>query len=139
MKVERLHKDYIWKDKKILIVEDEEINYLFFEAVLSRCKSKILWADNGQKAVDIVNNEENIDLILMDIRLPVMDGCEATRRIKEFHPEIPIIAQTAYAMEHDRERIFNAGCDDYLTKPIHFTELLSTIDKYFCQFTQQVH
>lgn len=121
---------YNWKDKRILIVEDEEINNMFFDAALSRTESELLWAKNGKEAVDIVDVTEDVDVILMDIRLPIMDGCEATRRIKKRHSEIPIIAQTAYALEGDRERILDAGCDDYLAKPIRFEELLATIDKY---------
>ncbi|WP_372752362.1 response regulator [Labilibaculum sp.] len=121
---------YNWKNKRILIVEDEEINNMFFDAALSRTKSKLLWAKNGKEAVDIIEQSDDIDVILMDIRLPIMDGCEATRRIKKSHKEIPIIAQTAYALEGDRERILDAGCDDYLSKPIRFEELLETIDKY---------
>jgi len=121
---------YIWKNKRILIVEDEEINNMFFDAALSRTESKLLWAKNGKEAVDIIEDSDDVDIILMDIRLPIMDGCEATRRIKKNHKKIPIIAQTAYALEGDKERILNAGCDDYLSKPIRFEELLSTIDKY---------
>ena len=121
---------YKWKNKRILIVEDEEINNMFFDAALSRTESKLLWAKNGKEAVDIIESSEDIDVILMDIRLPIMDVCEATRRIKEHHQEIPIIAQTAYALEGDKERILDAGCDDYLSKPIRFEELLATIDKY---------
>lgn len=121
---------YNWKNKRILIVEDEEINNMFFDAALSRTESQLLWAKNGKEAVDIIENSDDIDVILMDIRLPIMDGCEATRRIKKNHKQIPIIAQTAYALEGDKERILDAGCDDYLSKPIRFEELLSTIDKY---------
>ena len=119
-----------WKDKKILIVEDEEINSMFFDAALSKTDSKLIWAKNGKEAVDLIHNSNDIDVILMDIRLPVMDGCEATRRIKKANKEIPIIAQTAYALEGDKERILEAGCDEYLAKPIQFEELLETIDKY---------
>jgi CheY-like chemotaxis protein len=121
---------YNWKNKRILIVEDEEINNMFFDAALSKTESKLLWAKNGKEAVDIIEESNDIDVILMDIRLPIMDGCEATRRIKKTHKEIPIIAQTAYALEGDKERILDAGCDDYLSKPIRFEELLETIDKY---------
>lgn len=103
---------------------------MFFDAALSRTESELLWAKNGKEAVDIIEVSKDVDVILMDIRLPIMDGCEATRRIKKSHKEIPIIAQTAYALEGDRERIMDAGCDDYLAKPIRFEELLSTIDKY---------
>jgi len=138
MQLETLQKKYKWKDKTILIVEDEDINNLFFDAALSRTDSQLIWATNGQEAVDLVERDDRIDLILMDIRLPIMDGYEATRRIKEKHQKIPIIAQTAYALEGDRERILNSGCDDYLSKPIRFDELLNTIDKYLSPANQLV-
>lgn len=132
-------KKYTWKDKRILIVEDEEINNMFYDAALSRTESELLWANNGKDAVEMVDLDDNIDVILMDIRLPIMDGCEATRIIKRNHTQIPIIAQTAYALEGDRERILGAGCDEYLTKPIRFEELLETIDKYLSQISQPEH
>jgi CheY-like chemotaxis protein len=127
-----------WENKKILIVEDEEINNMFFDAALSRTKSQLVWAKNGKEAVDLIHDNNDIDVILMDIRLPIMDGCEATRRIKKANNQIPIIAQTAYALEGDKERILEAGCDDYLAKPIRFEELLETIDKYLSITIQPV-
>lgn len=136
MKEDYSNQKYIWKNKRILIVEDEEINNLFFDAALGKTESQLLWAKNGKEAVDLIESENDVDVILMDIRLPIMDGCEATRRIKENHQDIPIIAQTAYALEGDRERILDAGCDDYLSKPIRFEDLLETIDKYLAPVSQ---
>ncbi|MFA8435940.1 MAG: response regulator [Marinifilaceae bacterium] len=136
MQLDNLQEKYNWKDKKILIVEDEEINNLFFDAALSRTESELIWAKDGQEAVNLIEEHENIDLVLMDIRLPIMDGCEATRKIKKNHDEIPIIAQTAYALEGDRERILGSGCDDYLAKPIRFEDLLDTIDKHLTKTNQ---
>lgn len=119
-----------WSTKYILIVEDEKFNSIYLNAALSRTKINLLWAKNGEEAIEQVKNAKKIDLILMDIRLPVMDGYEATKAIKLINRNIPIIAQTAYALEGDREKILNVGCDDYLSKPILINDLLSTIGKY---------
>ena len=117
----------------ILIAEDEEYNYLFLAEVLNSYEATLIRAINGKEAVELCSNTNNIKLILMDIRMPVMDGYEATRLIKKMHPEMPIIAQTAYAMESDRKRAFNEGFNDYLPKPIRRKELISTIIKHIPQ------
>ncbi|MCT4614008.1 MAG: response regulator [Marinifilaceae bacterium] len=122
---------YNWSDKKILIVEDEEINNMFFEAALNRTGAVLQWAKNGKEAVDIISTDQDIDIILMDIRLPIMDGCEATEKIKNIRKDIIIVAQTAYALEGDKEKILSSGCDAYLAKPIRFEELLDTIENFF--------
>lgn len=115
---------------QILIVEDVESNFLYLNAVLSKIKAHIFWAKNGKEAVDIFRNEKQIDLILMDLQMPEMNGYEATRIIKQENPGVPIIAQTAFAMSDDREKALEAGCDDYLAKPIKSKDLLSTVEKY---------
>ncbi len=115
---------------KILIAEDVESNYLYLNAVLSKINAVVHWAKNGKEAVDIFKKEEKIDLILMDLQMPEMNGYEATKIIKEADPELPIIAQTAFAMSDDREKAINAGCDDYLAKPIKSKDLLHIVSKY---------
>lgn len=122
--------NYNWPDKTILVVEDEDVNIYFFQAALKKTAANILYAKNGREAVDIVRDGVNLDLILMDIRLPEMDGYEATREIKKLRKEIPIVAQTAYAMANEREQIIATGCDDYLSKPIRFHILMETLAKY---------
>ena len=114
---------------KILIAEDVESNYLYLNAVLSKIKAKIFWAKNGKEAVDIFKKEK-LDLILMDLQMPEMNGYEATRIIKAEKPDLPIIAQTAFAMSDDREKALEAGCDDYLAKPIKSKDLLNTVEKF---------
>ncbi len=114
----------------ILIAEDEEYNYLFLAEVLNGYEVTRIRAINGKEAVEICSNPNDIKIILMDIRMPVMDGYEATKLIKKMHPEMPIIAQTAYAMESDRKRAFNEGFNDYLPKPIRRKELIRTIIKH---------
>ncbi len=115
---------------KILIAEDVESNYLYLNAVLSKINAQIFWAKNGLEAVDIFNTQTDIDLILMDLQMPEMNGYEATQAIKTKNPDIPIIAQTAFAMSDDREKALEAGCDDYLAKPIKSKDLLNIVEKY---------
>lgn len=119
-----------WSDKTVLIAEDADDNYFLLTAILKRTKLNLLRAKDGQEAVNICKNEDNIHAILMDLSMPVMDGLEATKQIKVFNPGIPIIAQTAYAMEADREQTFNAGCDDYISKPIRRNILIELLYKY---------
>ena len=118
-----------WSDKTILVAEDEEFNYLFIEEVLSTTQAKMIWALDGKEAVAICETQK-IDLILMDLKMPIMDGYEATRMIKSQKQELPIIAQTAFAMAGDEKKIMNAGFDAYLTKPLGIELLLSTIQNW---------
>jgi len=118
-----------WKDKVILVAEDEESNFTFIEHVLKRTGIKLLWAKNGVEAVNMVHSEK-VDLVLMDIRLPGMDGYEATMLIKKDRKHLPVIAQTAYALKGERELSISSGCDDYISKPIDIKELMTMLDKY---------
>ena len=115
---------------KILIAEDVESNYLYLNAVLSKIKAEISWAKNGREAVELYQIHPNFDLILMDLQMPEMNGYEATRIIKSFSPNIPIIAQTAFAMAEDRAKALEAGCDEYLAKPIRSKDLLNLVEKF---------
>ncbi len=114
--------------KTLLVVEDDDQSYFFFESILKKTNSKIVRAVDGQQAVELCKKQK-FDLILMDIRLPKMDGYVATKKIKELWPDIKIIAQTAYAMAGEKERCFEAGCDDYISKPINIAELFDTIER----------
>lgn len=114
----------------ILIVEDEEINFIYLEELLLETNNKIIHAINGKEAVEICKNNEKIDLILMDIKMPVMDGYEAINLIKKEKNDIPVIAQTAYALKKDVNKIMKSGFDDYLPKPIKQKKLIETIKKY---------
>ena len=118
-----------WTSKTILIAEDVESNYLFLEEVIQRTGANILWAADGKKAVEMFL-ENNIDLVLMDIQMPLMNGFDATRAIKKENPDIPVISQTAYAMAEDRMKSLDAGCDDYISKPIASQKLLDMIANY---------
>ena len=119
-----------FQGKKILIVDDEEFNWLLIKDALEDTRATVIWARVGQEAVDLVAAGEHYDLILMDMKMPVLDGFETTVLIKKINPEIPVIAQTAYAMPDERNKCMEVGCDDYLSKPISMEELLKTIKKY---------
>ena len=119
-----------WANKKILIVEDDDISNEFFEEVLKPTKAKLLFAKEGKTAIQMCKDNPDIDIILMDIQLPVMDGQEAADEIRKINRDIIMIAQTAYAMPDDRERYLSAGFDDYISKPITPTGLLELIEKY---------
>jgi signal transduction histidine kinase len=116
-------------DKSILIAEDEDINYLFLQEVLSPTQARIQRATNGKEAVEMMRKHD-FALVLMDIQMPIMNGYEATQEIKTFKPNIPIVAQTAYAMAEDRAKGLRAGCDGYLTKPIKPEDLLQTVKQF---------
>mgnify|MGYP000885592101 CR=1 FL=1 len=115
---------------KILIAEDDSIAFQYLKAVLSEIPCEISYAANGQEAVEFFKNNHDIDLILMDIRMPVMDGYQATRKIREINSQVYIIAQTAFALAGDREKTIDAGCNDYLSKPVNKTELLDKIKEF---------
>jgi signal transduction histidine kinase/CheY-like chemotaxis protein len=122
---------YKWANKVILIVEDEEVNGLFLEAIFQETGAQTLYAKNGFQAVELCRSISKIDLILMDIRMPVMNGLKATQEIRKFNPSVPIIAQTALALEEDRQNCLLAGCNDSIIKPIEVEELLNLVNKYF--------
>lgn len=119
----------IWENKKILIVEDELVNFLLFQRVLKRTGAAIIHASSGNEAIAKYFEIPDIDLILMDIRLPDINGLEVTRVIRKNSPDIRIIAQTAYAMEEDKTKCIEAGCNDYISKPINIKKLLEKINE----------
>ncbi|MFC1733899.1 ATP-binding protein, partial [candidate division KSB1 bacterium] len=121
--------EYDWTGKVILVAEDIDINYLFIEKALQKTNVSMMWAQDGQQAVDICSKNK-IDLVLMDIRMPLMDGYEATRQIKKIRNDLPVIAQTAHALSEEKVRSLQAGCDDYIAKPIKLKSLYTIISKY---------
>lgn len=114
----------------ILVAEDEEYNYLYIAEILSLYNVHILRAYDGKMALDLCSSHPELNLVLMDLRMPVMDGYEATRRIKQIRPFLPVIAQTAYALDSDRRQALDEGFDDYITKPVSDSLLLELIEKY---------
>jgi PAS domain S-box-containing protein len=122
-------KKYEWPGKRILFVEDDDNSYQYFENVLKRTNVEIVRAVNGLQALKL-SNESLFDLVFMDIQMPEMDGIKAMQNIKSNQKEIPIIAQTAYAMQGEREKYLKAGFDDYISKPVKINDLLRIIEKY---------
>ncbi len=123
------NKDYgISADTTILIAEDEEFNWIFFQQVLKSTNAKLIWKKNGIEAVDYFAEGEKADIVLMDIKMTKMDGVEATRQIKKIQPGIPVIAQTAYALSEDEKKFRAQGFDDYITKPIDIKLLLKKLN-----------
>lgn len=117
-------------DYTILIADDYYTNYFILSEMLADLNIKTIHAQNGKEAIDLVKNNSSINMVLMDIRMPVLDGYSATKEIKKFNSHLPIIAQTAFAQLTDREKAVEAGCDDYISKPIMKTELKKLIEKY---------
>jgi len=122
--------NYHWEGKLFLIAEDDKFSYKFLEGFLKQTRAEVIRATDGKEAVEICRNNKNIDLVLMDIQMPEMNGLVATEEIKKFNPDIPIIAQTANAISEERQRCIQAGCDDFITKPVNITELYAKIHKW---------
>jgi len=120
-------------DKTILIAEDDAINYLLLKKILMMRNYNILRAANGQEAVEIVAANNNIDLIFMDIKMPILDGYQAFEQIKTFLPHLPVIAQTAHASSEDREKIMQAGFSECITKPLDKEKVFELLDKVFAK------
>ena len=117
---------------KILVAEDEEVNFLYIEALLQESidNYRIIHAKNGMEAVDLCLINKDIDLILMDIKMPIMNGLEATKKIKQKFPNLPIIAQTAYSSQSDKNLTIKYGCDGFITKPLNKEKLFQLINDH---------
>ena len=116
--------------KTILIAEDDPSNYDFLRIFLTRMNIRVLWAKDGQEAINLCETDSSIDLVFMDIKMPVINGFEATKKIKSTRPGLPVVAQTAYAMSPDRVEAVKSGCDDYMSKPIKIKQLTDILEKY---------
>lgn len=121
---------YDWSDKTFLIAEDSILNYTFLEALFQKTNVSLFWAKDGKEAVDLCRENNDIDLVLMDIKMPILSGLEAITEIRKFRKGLPIIVQTAYAMPEDRDKSFAVGGDEHLTKPLNVDELFKTITKF---------
>ena len=118
------------EEKTILVAEDELTNFIYIREVLKVFNIKIIRAENGQEAVDLFNENKDINLILMDIKMPILNGYEATLEIRKTSTTIPIIAVTAYAMAEDEALAMKAGCNEYISKPVSKGLLYNVIKKY---------
>ncbi len=122
--------EYNWENKTILIAEDMEMNFILLKKSLERTKVTVLRARNGRELVDMVNANPTIDLVLLDMGMPVMDGYEATRTLRSEGNKTPIIAQTAFTMENEKKRVLELGCNDFVEKPIDNDILFGKIDSF---------
>jgi two-component system sensor histidine kinase/response regulator len=120
---------YNFSNFTIMIAEDVEFNFEYLNTILQRTGASVIWAKDGIDVLKMYKSSK-IDLILMDIQLPEINGFEATAQIRLSDKDLPIIAQTAYAMAEDKEKCLDAGCNEVLVKPIRMDEVLSTVAKY---------
>jgi CheY-like chemotaxis protein len=120
-----------WKGRAILIAEDDDLNFRLVSEALRRTNIEIIRAKDGNETIALFNEHSNrIDMVLMDIRMPEIDGYECTRIIKEKVPGMPVIAQTAYAMSGERLQSMHAGCDDYISKPMNMADLIGKMSRF---------
>ncbi|MBE0650015.1 MAG: response regulator [Bacteroidales bacterium] len=118
-----------WSDKTILIVEDDLIARIFYEKTLKDL-TQLIFVKNGLDAVETVKTDPSVDLVLMDLKMPVKTGFEATVEIKSIRPSLPVIAQTALAYPQDKKKAKEAGCDDFISKPIEIEILFDTLTRF---------
>lgn len=120
--------NYNWSEKTILIVEDTETSIMYYRAALKKTKVQLECAENGIQAVELVKQGKHFDVILMDINMPMLNGIEATKQIKSINPKIPVIIQTAYVLNDERIKSFEAGCDGFMAKPVKIQQLFDSIE-----------
>ena len=133
------YSNYTWNNKLFLVVEDDPASSMLLEIILTKTGAKLLFAENGEKAVEIVKRTRGIDLVLMDIKMSGINGLQAATLIKKIAPNLPIIAQTACVVYGDKERCLLAGCSAYIPKPIISEVLLETIQNIFdCPIPEEI-
>ncbi|MFO7672112.1 MAG: PAS domain S-box protein [Lutibacter sp.] len=123
--------DHSLGNLKILIVDDDELSETLLSLMVEAFSSEIFTAKNGIEAVEICRNHPDIDLIFMDVKMPELNGYDATKQIREFNKDVVIIAQTAYGLSSEKEKAINAGCNDYIAKPLLIDSFIALIHKYF--------
>jgi two-component system, cell cycle response regulator DivK len=119
-----------WKDKTILVAEDDLVNFKLMNYMLKKTGANVVWAKNGQEAVKVTTNDK-VDAILMDIQMPVMDGTEAALKIRETNKDVPIIILSAFTSSELKLWTERAGSNGFLNKPIQADKLVGTIEKHF--------
>lgn len=123
-------KVYDWSGKCILIAEDTDCSFLYLKTILRHTNAEILWASSGQEAINLVRENKKIDVVLMDINMPGINGFDATIAIHSIREQLPVIAQTAYVYDNEVELCYASGCIDYIAKPIDKTTLLEKISVF---------
>jgi two-component system, cell cycle response regulator DivK len=122
-------KNYNWEGKHVLIVEDDYPSFVYLNTLIGYARATTHHIQDGLKAIDFCR-DNHVDLVLMDIQLPGISGFDATREIKKLKPQLPIVAQTAFALKGEKEKSLDAGCDAYITKPIDKNFLIELLDRY---------
>lgn len=130
MNTKKARSDFDWHDRTFLIAEDDTFSYKLLEGFLKKTNALVIHAEDGLKAIEICKDNPQIDLVLMDVQMPEMNGMEATKIIKEFRSDLPVIAQTANAIAEEKQKCLEAGCVDFVTKPINISELFAKIDQW---------
>jgi PAS domain S-box-containing protein len=123
--------DEVLKNLKVMIVEDDQVGQMYLSVILEGVCREVVYASGGEEALELYNQHNDTELVLMDIKMPGLDGYATTRKLKEINPGIVVIAQTAHALAGDRDKALSAGCDDYLTKPFRKQELIKVVKKHF--------
>jgi signal transduction histidine kinase len=121
--------EYNWRGKSVLIAEDEDFNYLLLKKIFDKTGMEIVWVKDGEQAIYHARDRDDLDLILMDIKMPVMDGIAAIKEIRKFSG-IPIIAQTAYNLDDDRRRCMESGCNGFIGKPFNIAQLMNLVNNF---------
>ncbi len=119
-----------WSDKTVLIAEDVESNFQLLKTYLKRSGIKVIWAQNGKVALDEIKSGKVIDIILMDMQMPVMNGFDATKKLKAINKNLPILGVTAFALQGDKQKVLDAGCDDYISKPVKAVEIYTKMSNF---------
>lgn len=123
--------NYNWENKVILVVEDDDPNFLYFKSLLKKTRAEIVWKKNGHEALEFINDStQKIDLVLMDVLIPFINGIEVTRELKKKRKSVPVIVVTAYTSKEVKEKCFIAGCDEFLIKPVLPEKLIRTIAEF---------
>lgn len=123
--------DFDFSDKVILVVEDNPISFKLMDAVLKQVKANVVHAVNGKKAIEACTSSTHFDLVLMDMQMPEVDGLEATLKIKELRPSLPVVATTAHTYPENVLACQEAGCDGFLTKPLQFRQMFEMMQSFF--------
>lgn len=123
--------DFDFSDKVVLVVEDNAISFKLIAAVLKQVKANVVHASNGRMAIEACSGDRHFDLVFMDMQMPEVDGLEATRKIKEMRPWLPVVATTASTYDENAEACREAGCDAFLTKPLQFRRMFELMQTFF--------
>ena len=128
--------DYSWKNFTTLVAEDDPLNYRYIELLLSRRTGvNIIWAKDGREALNICRKQKDIDIVLLDLQLPELDGFKTLQMIKMHNPYLPVIIQTANSWNNEEENCLKAGCDGFFNKPLNIDELLLKMDACLKAYT----